>query len=140
MKKNKFEGSIFDPKGKITEHFTYGEFRCKHCGTNHTKREFIERLESARVYSSNIDSKVSYKISSGYRCIEYNKLVGGVHDSAHTLGIAADIQYKNNHEKFVILYGVLHAEFKRIGEGDGFIHVDTDNTKPQYTKWGYDNA
>lgn len=137
MKRGKFDGSIFDPKESVTDHFIYGEFQCKCCGTNYTKREFIEKLEVARNYSNTIDSRVLYKIISGYRCTTQNEYVGGVHDSAHTLGIACDIQYKNDHEKFVILYGIYHAGFKRIGEGDGFIHVDTDDTKTQYTKWGY---
>lgn len=141
MRRGTFNGSMFGPNDQITPHFKYGEFKCKCCGTNFTKREFIEKLETARVHSNTIDSKVSYNIISGYRCPEHNEYVGGVKDSAHTTGIACDIQFKNNHDKFVILYGVFKAGFKRIGEGNGFIHVDTDTNKPQYTKWGYeDNA
>lgn len=32
------------------------------------------------------------KITSGYRCAELNRLVGGVSDSAHIIGYAADLQ------------------------------------------------
>ena len=48
------------------------------------------------------------RITSGYRCPELNKAVGGVATSAHTKGNAADLQPVNGRQadfnKFVIAY------------------------------------
>ena len=40
------------------------------------------------------------KVTSGYRCPELNKAVGGVSNSVHQLGYAADLQVGGSFEKF----------------------------------------
>lgn len=50
-------------------------------------QEFIESLEKLL--------GVEIIITSGYRCPELNRIVGGVDNSWHTLGLAADIKVAN---------------------------------------------
>ena len=42
-------------------------------------------------------------VNSGYRCKELNKAVGGVSNSAHLKGLAADITSKDNKKLFQII-------------------------------------
>lgn len=41
-------------------------------------------------------------INSGYRCDELNKLVGGVKDSKHRLGLAVDLRWDDNLVEYII--------------------------------------
>lgn len=81
---------------------------------------------------------VSFRINSGYRTQEHNLKVGGRFGSSHKKGMAADIRYTNNNEKYLILSALMSVGFNRIGLGGSFIHVDCDSTKPQDTMWKYD--
>ena len=70
-------------------------------------------------------------VSSGYRCKELNTLVGGVKNSHHMLGCAADIIAGNraDHRKLFKLIVKMHQEgqirfTQLIWEGDGrWIHI-----------------
>ncbi len=106
------------------KYFKRSEFDCKCCDKNLILDDFIEMLDIAREISG-----VPYVINSGYRCKEHNKAVGGVENSSHLKGIAADIAVKNEFCRMRILEGVIKAGFKRIGIGKSFIHVDIDKSK-----------
>jgi len=72
---------------------------------------------------------VSIHINSGYRSPEYNKKIGGVKNSYHTKGIAADISVKDYTPKQLAkIVKKLRDEGKlqinAIGLYNGFIHVD----------------
>ena len=69
-----------------TKNFKRSEFACPCCGENGTKDELIEALQELRDY-------LGYPIivTSGYRCKKHNTKVGGVSNSQHMTGIAADI-------------------------------------------------
>lgn len=75
-------------------------------------------------------------LSSAYRCQVHNAAVGGKSDSAHLTGHAADILCHNNHDRYDLLTVALKL-FTRIGIHGSFIHVDTDNKKPQGVVWLY---
>lgn len=63
-------------------------------------------------------------VNSGYRCLELNRRVGGVRNSYHTKGRAADLDTRcgRNRELFSILEGLPHKEL--IWEHGGvWIHV-----------------
>jgi len=77
-------------------------------------------------------------ISSGWRCMEYNKLVGGVGDSAHTTGKAVDIFCTSSGDRFQLLSHAIQL-FERIGIGSTFLHLDVDETKDQGVIWLYGN-
>ena len=93
---------------------------------------FIARLQEARKLAC-----TPFKITSGYRTLEHNKSVGGVNSSSHRFGCAADIAISSSHERFLILTGLIRAGFTRIGIADNFIHVDSDETKPENVIWTY---
>ena len=93
---------------------------------------FVQKLQIARDWAG-----IPFDISSGYRCPEHNKAIGGVSDSAHMKAIAADIKVKSSRERFLILFGLKEAGFTRFGIGENFIHVDSDTEKAQDVIWLY---
>jgi len=99
---------------------------------DHMQIEFIEKLVQARRMAN-----MPFKITSGYRTPEHNKKVGGVKNSAHTKGLAADIRTRNGRERYVILNALMKAGFKRFGIAKRFIHVDLDKSKREMTTWLY---
>ena len=76
-------------------------------------------------------------INSGYRTESHNKKVGGVADSPHMAGVAADIKVNNSRERYELLLFLLKYKFHRIGIGKTFIHVDIDETKDPDVIWLY---
>ena len=114
------------------KHFKPQEFDCPCCGANMMQQEFMDRLDKAREIAG-----IPFRITSGYRCPRHNAKVGGVPNSAHTKGLAADIQVLESNERWKILRALLALGFCRIGIGENFIHVDMDKSKPQRVIWTY---
>jgi uncharacterized protein YcbK (DUF882 family) len=112
------------------KYFKLDEFNCKCCGKNEMKKELLDRLDAARELAG-----VPFVIVSGYRCPKHNKEVGGVPDSAHTKGLAADIRATNGKERFKILQALMLTGFDRIGVYKNFIHCDVDSSKPDEVVW-----
>jgi uncharacterized protein YcbK (DUF882 family) len=92
---------------------------------------FLYKLDHARDIAG-----ISFKITSGYRTKEHNAEVGGVPNSSHLIGVAADIAVGGGHERYVILSALIKAGFRRIGVAKTFIHCDTDDSKPN-SVWTY---
>jgi len=119
----------------IWEHlkfFTKQEMACKcGCGQAHMDPRFMLTLDTARE-----EAGVPFIITSGFRCAEHNRRVGGVADSAHVKGMAADIFILDSQHRFSLLK-VAFKYFKRIGLTSTFIHVDNDYSKAQHTAWPY---
>jgi uncharacterized protein YcbK (DUF882 family) len=113
-------------------YFTLDEFECSCCQENEMKEEFLERLDEARALSS-----VPFVITSGYRCPEHNKAIGGVTGSSHTKGWAADIACPSSRHRWNIISSLIAAGFDRIGVSDGFVHVDYDPDKLVDLIWTY---
>lgn len=80
---------------QLAPHFWLSEFACK-CGCdNHLKpayREDLTKLAKALETLRDALSSKPIRITSGFRCLEHNKKVGGETQSQHCLGRAADIQ------------------------------------------------
>ena len=95
----------------ITEHFTKREMACK-CGCDKIEYDpkLLVKLEIVRYMLGG----VPIIINSGYRCVKHNKDVGGVPDSQHLKGKAADIRINGNMEE---LYYFLDIVFKKNGLG-----------------------
>lgn len=107
---------------KLTEHFTVEEFASKD-GADEVKidAKLVNYLEKIRTHFSK-----PVIINSGYRTSEHNAKVGGVKDSYHVKGMAADICVQGVKSKDVALY----AESLKIGgigwyEKQNFVHIDT---------------
>jgi len=114
------------------KYFKLEEFKCPCCGEVHMDDKFLSMLDLARTIAG-----IPFVITSGYRCKKHNKEIGGVPDSAHTKGLASDIRVNNSIERYMIVISLLQAGFNRIGIGSDFIHVDCDESKPQYVIWTY---
>lgn len=94
--------------------------------------EFLHMLDAARkIYGKPM------KVNSGYRTKEYNAKIGGVKNSSHIKGLAADISCKSSGDRFDMLNAFIKAGFKRIGVAGSFIHVDNDKDKSQNIIWTY---
>lgn len=63
--------------------------------------ELIRLLEDIRAEWAKvcINTTPAIRVTSGYRCPELNKAVGGTKTSAHLLGYAADIQPVNGNQR-----------------------------------------
>ena len=78
--------------------------------------EFLKMLDTARDTAG-----VPFKITSGYRSKEHNEAVGGVPNSSHLRGYAADIACTDSGgDRYIILNAIIKAGFKRIGSGKYF--------------------
>ncbi len=73
-------------------------------------------------------------ITSGFRGAKLNRAVGGVSNSQHLYGRAADISVAN-HDRRELVEAALRAGFTGIGLGRTFLHVDT--RAAPLTVWQY---
>jgi len=112
--------------------FTEAEFRCRHCGKQEMKPEFMGRLQALRdVY------KRPMSITSGYRCHDHPVEKAKAEPGMHSTGLACDVgvQGADAHE---LLRLAMHLGFAGIGvqqKGSGrFIHLDL---RSQPTVWSY---
>lgn len=79
----------FDDQTQLSPHFNAREFRCS-CGKSHETllaSELVDRLEA--LYTALNCSKII--VTSGYRCPDHDKAVGGTSSGQHTKGTAADV-------------------------------------------------
>ena len=92
---------------------------------------FLQMLDDARGISG-----ISFNITSGYRSKMHNQKVGGVSNSSHLIGKAADIAVRNGSERYIIINSLIKAGFRRLGVAKTFIHCDNDETKNN-SVWTY---
>ena len=79
----------YNDSTQLSPHFNIREFRCN-CGINHETliaSELVDKLEA--LYTALNCSKII--VTSGYRCPEHDKAVGGTSSGQHTKGTAADV-------------------------------------------------
>ena len=79
----------YNDSTQLSPHFNVMEFRCS-CGINHETliaSELVDKLEA--LYTALNCSKII--VTSGYRCPEHDKAVGGTSSGQHTKGTAADV-------------------------------------------------
>ena len=70
----------------VSPHFKLREFQCRCCGAVKLSPELLAMLEAMRNAWGG-----PLVITSGYRCPQHNKSVGGAVGSLHLRGMAADI-------------------------------------------------
>lgn len=98
--------------------------------------EFLAKLQMARNFAG-----IPFKVTSGYRTVSHNRKVGGVRNSPHLGGWAADIACIASATRFKLTEAFMKAGFTRIGIGQTFIHVDCDPSKAgEPLIWGYYNG
>ena len=79
----------YNDNTQLSTHFNAREFRCQ-CGQSHETliaSELVDNLET--LYTALNCSKII--VTSGYRCPEHDKAVGGTSSGQHTKGTAADV-------------------------------------------------
>ena len=79
---------------KITENFNLSEFQCK-CGCKMpytVEKNIIELADNLQILRDHLNKPINP--TNGFRCDTHNKSVGGVKNSQHILGKAADIKVK----------------------------------------------
>ena len=104
---------------RLSRHFLKAEFACNHCGKlpNNPPKKLLNILEDLR---TEFDSPVI--INSGYRCKIHNNNVGGVKNSRHMVGDAADVVVKgvDQHDVYVFLNN-------RVGSSGAVGKYNTDD-------------
>jgi len=113
----------------IAPHLKLSEFACSCCNRVMLHPKLLSKLVELR----NVLEKPVY-ITSGYRCFEYNRKVGGVANSYHCIGLAADIKVKDINLIELLGYAE-EVDFAGIGlyEKKNFLHLDVRPTKR--TRW-----
>ena len=113
-------------------HFAISEFDSKDLpgSGGNMKIKFLEMLDAARA-----EAGIPFRVNSGYRTAARNAAVGGVSNSAHLSGWAADIAASTLEQKIRIVRAARQAGFNRFGIYSGFIHLDCDPGKREGVAW-----
>lgn len=116
--------------GDLSKNFSRYEFACNcHCGFDTVDTELLPVVQGVR----NHFNKATF-VTSGCRCLKYNKLVGGAKHSKHMWGQAADLQVSGASPKEVADYlDKTYPDKFGIGRYRNFTHVDVRKTR---TRWG----
>ena len=113
----------------ISPHFNLSEFACPCCNRVMLHPKLLVKLiELRKILERPIH------ITSGYRCTKYNNQIGGILNSYHCIGLAADIKVKDIN--LIELLGYAEdVDFNGIGfyEKKNFLHLDVRPTKR--TRW-----
>ena len=124
---------------KLTKHFNLSEFESKDgarmpLNVKQNIQKLAENLEYLRTF---LDYPIL--INSAYRSPEHNKAIGGVRNSQHISGLAADVRttvytpkqlYKVIEE--LIITG--HMDEGGLGLYDTFVHYDIRGTRARWDK------
>ena len=111
-------------KATDTKNFKVAEFACK-CGCgNEVKQDLVDMCQIIRD-----EAGIPIRVNSGYRCPTHNARVGGVKDSQHILGVAADLSCQKGAKYLWVIVRKLHSEGKLpmlsyCKKYSSWIHVD----------------
>lgn len=112
----------------MSKNFQKYEFKCKHCGELKLSSELVTVLELVR-----LRFKKPVIITSGYRCEEHNRSMGGAPKSKHTLGIAADIKITGVAPSNI--FDFLDDTFPDcfgLGLYHGWVHIDVRTSRGRW--------
>lgn len=110
---------------RLSEHFDSSEFAC-HCGCDYKSYgaeispRLIQVLERIRHYLGDIP----LEINSGVRCPAHNANVGGVYNSRHVIGDAADIALPEGLDSTYLADVAKKCGADGIGIYEWGVHVD----------------
>lgn len=120
----------------MTKNFKIEEFECKGCSMPLEVYENIIKLVGQLQFLRDYTGR-PIKINSGYRCPEYNKKIGGVKNSQHLLGKAADIKIQSL--KPIEVYKIIEELIEMglmlqggLGVYDTFVHYDIRKYKARW--------
>jgi uncharacterized protein YcbK (DUF882 family) len=123
----------------ITENFSLSEFECR-CGCkmpDDVKTNILVLASQLQYLRDFIERPIT--VTNAYRCKSHNKKVGGVPNSQHILGNAADIKISGVIPQFVA--SMIDSEIKKcnmlqggLGIYNTFTHYDIRGIK---ARWDY---
>ena len=107
--------------------FKEKEFACKCCGQlPPLARENVKALVSEVLDPVREKLGMPIVVNSGYRCEKHNKEVGGVKNSQHLKGEAADIHCQNNERLKQLI--IENGKFDQLITYPTFLHVSYKRT------------
>ena len=109
-----------------SENFNEMEFACKCCGYVFMHGALVDKLEALRAYLG-----APVVMTCSYRCPPHNAEVGGVPNSEHTQGTAADI-YVEGVDPETVAQAAEAVGFDGVGRYSDFTHVDV---RGYYARW-----
>jgi Peptidase M15 len=116
--------------GDLSAHFSKAELACHCCGQLKIEQGLIDALEQLRSLAGQ-----EVRIHDGYRCHAHNQEVGGVTDSEHTRGQAADVGIPGLSLQQMYELALQIPTFAEGGIGvydGGFLHLDI---RPYAARW-----
>jgi uncharacterized protein YcbK (DUF882 family) len=113
--------------GDLSKDFNRREFACKdNCGYDSIDPRVVRMTQKIRDVLGE-----PVKVNSACRCIKHNKAVGGVSESFHTKGLAADLSCKSGSKKLFETIKVMFErgklndlEYCRRYASKNFVHID----------------
>lgn len=115
------------------DYFKEHEFRCK-CGVCYSSVVMDKKLLIALDRMRKRFGK-PIVVNSGIRCPDHNREEGGVKNSSHLSGKAADIRVETDRDRFKLIGLAIEMGVPRIGIGLGYLHLDIDNSKNYPRIW-----
>jgi len=118
--------------GDLSQYFSRKEFECRCCGRLQLDSHLVEGLEALRALAG-----LPVIINAGYRCPRHNQEVGGVPNSEHTRGLAADIRLPGLALQQMYELAMQVPQFAEGGIGvyDGdFLHVDVRGHRARWAR------
>lgn len=116
--------------GDLSEHFSKAELACHCCGQLKIETGLVDALEQLSTLAGK-----PIIVHDAYRCPAHNHAVGGVPDSEHTRGMAADINIPGLSLQQMYELALQVPTFLNGGIGvydGGFIHLDI---RTQPARW-----
>ena len=110
---------------KDTKNFRVSEFTCKcGCGLNNLEQGLIDMCQKLRDKLG-----VPVRVNSGCRCVKHNANVGGVRNSQHLKGVAADLSCElGAHKMYETVKAMYESgelnELRFCKEYKTWIHID----------------
>jgi len=118
--------------GDLSAHFSKKELACHCCGDLKIENVLIEALEQLRSLAGK-----EIVIHDGYRCPAHNQEVGGVTDSEHTRGMAADVVIPGLQLQQMFELALQVPTFLNGGIGvydGGFLHLDIRSHQARWAR------